>query len=80
MAGKATAAGAAFGPWGTAIGAVVDVAGAALGGPPPSSTAIGGTTTLGANNVAYNKGPSSTMLIGIGALVLVVWLWKRQKK
>lgn len=76
MAG-ATAAGSAFGPWGTAIGAAVDMAGAALGGPPPSSTAYGGQTSLGANNVTYNKSPNWWLLAG-GALV-AVWLWKRKK-
>mgnify|MGYP001247034173 CR=1 FL=1 len=79
-AGGATAAGAALGPWGAAIGAVIDVAGAALGGPPPSSTALGGNTSLGPNNVTYNKGPSNTMMIGIGAAVLVLWLWNRKRK
>lgn len=75
-AGSATAAGSAFGPWGTAIGAAVDLAGAALGGPPPSSNAYGGNTTTGANNVTYNKGPNWYLVAGV---VLVVWLWKRKK-
>lgn len=78
-AGGATAAGSAFGPWGAAIGAAVDMAGAALGGPPPSSTATGGVTTLGPNNVNYNKGIDTRLLIGGALVVGLVWLWKRKR-
>lgn len=80
MAGEATAAGASFGPWGAAIGAAVDLAGSALGGPPPSSSAMGGNTSLGPNNVSYNKGPSQQVLIALAGVALVVWLWKRKRK
>jgi len=55
------------------------VAGQALGGPPPASTANGGVTSTGANNVTYNKGPDWRLIAG-GALVLgLVWMWKRKK-
>lgn len=78
MAGEATAAGAALGPWGAAIGAVIDVAGAAMGGPPPAANAYGGNTSIGPNNVTYNKGPNQ-LLIGAGVAVLLLWLWKRKR-
>lgn len=80
MAGEATAAGASFGPWGAAIGAAVDLAGSALGGPPPSSTAMGGNTSLGPNNVSYNAAPSQQTLLILAAAVLGVWLWTRKRK
>lgn len=55
------------------------IAGDALGGPLPSSTATGGNTTLGPNNVTYNKGPDWRM-VGAGVLLVgLVWLWKRKK-
>lgn len=80
MAGEATAAGASFGPWGAAIGAAVDLAGSALGGPPPSSTAMGGNTSLGPNNVSYNAAPSQQTLLILAAAVLGVWMWTRKRK
>lgn len=72
-------AGASFSPLGSAISAAAQLAGAALGGPPPSSNAYGGTQSTGGNTVTYNKGPD-WRLIGAGVLVVgLVWLWKRKK-
>lgn len=62
-----------------ALAAAGQIAGAALGGPAPSSSATGGTSTIGPNNVSYNKGPSYQMLAGLAAVALVVWLWKRKR-
>lgn len=62
-----------------ALAMVGQVAGSALGGPPPSSTATGGVTSTGANNVNYNKGPDWRILAGGALLLGLVWLWKRKR-
>lgn len=59
------------------VSAGSNLLGSALGGPPPSSTAYGGQTSVGQNNVTYNKAPNWWLLAG-GALV-ALWLWKRKK-
>lgn len=63
----------------TALAAAAQIAGSALGGPPPSSNAYGGQTRTGDNKVTYNKGPNWTV-VGVALLAGGVLWWALRKK
>lgn len=87
MAGELIAQGAAVGgPWGAAVGAVLEIGGAAAQAPPaaPALSGIDGNTWASGDWIVATGGSKATggsggpeVLIFAGLIVLAVLFWKR---